>query len=339
METVVITGGSLLADEINDDIGSYSFPCLKIENTDYKELIGQRGLRYLTDATKMSLVTMDMSKEQAQVGEFVSERCGIVVATNFSSLATIYKFDMETLTDGPRAVSAMQGPNLVLNATAAMLGIHFNITGFNTTISSGRVASLDALEYAYEMIQKNEVDMAIVTGVEEKTKEYQDWLIDFNIMGSDDVSLIKQLSGTVILESESHARARGAKIYGRIINFSSTFNSEYLISGGTDVDDSEDYNYMISQLIDNIEEVENICVSDNRLMGKNNKELKYISETFPQAKIISAYDVFGGELFGATGMAQLLHSLHTFEPGKGIIFNNDWTGNFRGILLEKVAKA
>ena len=61
----------------------------------------------------------------------------------------------------------------MLNATAAKLGIHFNITGFNTTISTGRVASLDALEYAYHMIQKQEVDLVIMTGVEEWTPTYK----------------------------------------------------------------------------------------------------------------------------------------------------------------------
>lgn len=336
METVVITGGSMLVDEIQDETGSYSFPTLKIENIDYKELIGKRGLRYLTDATKMGLVTTNMSKEHANVKEFVSERCGIVVATNFSSLSTISEFDIETLTSGPRAVSAMQGPNLVLNATAAMLGIHYNITGFNTTISSGRVAVFDALEYACEMIQKNEVDMVIVTGVEERTKALEDWLVDCQLVENDKLVMIKPMSGTVILESESHATARGAKVYGRILKFCQTFNGDYLVKGGKDIDKSEDYNYMIHNLVDDYEEIKNICISDNRLIDKNSDELSEMSKTFKPSKIISTYEVFGGELLGATGMAQLLHSLHTFEPGKGIIFGNDWTGNFRGLLLEKV---
>lgn len=339
METVVITGGAMLVDEMHAEIDSYSFPFLKIENIDYKELIGKRGLRYLTDATKMALVTTNMSKEHAKVEEFVSERCGIVVATNFSSLSTISEFDLETLTNGPRAVSAMQGPNLVLNATAAMLGIHFNITGFNTTISSGRVVVFDALEYACEMIQKNEVDMVIVTGVEEKTQALEDWLVDCQLIENDKLTMIKPMSGTVILESESHAKARGAKVYGRILNFCQTFNGDYLVKDGKDIDKSEDYNYMIHNLVDDYEEIKNICISDNRLIEETSNELSDISKIFNHSKIISTYEVFGGELLGATGMAQLLHSLHTFEPGKGIIFSNDWTGNFRGMLLEKTAMA
>ncbi|MDR2023778.1 MAG: hypothetical protein LBQ71_11175 [Hungatella sp.] len=337
METVVITGGSLIADKIPDNHENYLFPVLKLENVDYRQLIGGKGLRYLTDATKMALVTTNMLKEQTKVEEFCSERCGIVVATNFSSLAAIIDFDMAALTEGPRAVSAMQGPNLVLNATAAALGIHHNITGFNTTISSGRVASMDALEYAYEMIQKKEVDMVIVTGVEEIKKECKECFIDMNLMGITDFSQLKSFSGTVLLEAETHAMKRGAKIYGRVLKFSSGFNSNYLINGGNHTDGREEYTYMAEALSNDFHEIKNICISPYCMITEDQYELEFINDNFTNAKLISTYHVFGGELMGASGIAQMLHSLHTFEPGKGIIFCNDWTGNFRSLLLEKMA--
>lgn len=339
METVVITGGSLIADKMPDNHENYLFPVLKLENADYRQLIGGRGLRYLTDATKMALVTTRMLKEHAKVEEFLPERCGIVVATNFSSLAAIKDFDMATLTEGPRAVSAMQGPNLVLNATAAMLGIHHNITGFNATISSGRTASFDAVEYAYEMIQKKEVDMVIVTGVEEIKEECKDYLLDMRLRGVTDFSQLKHFSGTILLESETHAEKRGAKIYGRVLNFCSAFNSNYLINGGNPADEKEEYDYMAQTLANDFNEIKNICISTNCLVEKDQQELEYIDENFAHAKIVSTYHAFGGELLGATGIAQILHGLHTFEPGKGIILCSDWTGNFRSLLLEKNAMA
>lgn len=339
METVVITGGSLIADQMPDSHENYLFPVLKLENADYRQLIGGKGLRYLTDATKMALVTTKMLKEHAKVEEFLPERCGIVVATNFSSLAAIIDFDMATLTEGPRAVSAMQGPNLVMNATAAMLGIHHNITGFNTTISSGRVASFDALEYAYEMIQKKEVDMVLVTGVEEIKEECKDCLLDMRLRGVADFSQLKQFGGTVLLESETHAEKRGAKIYGRVLNFCSAFNGNYLITGGNPADEAEEYNYMAHTLANDFGEVKNICISTDCLEENGQQELKYSKENFGHAKIISTYSEFGGELLGATCVAQILHGLHTFEPGKGIVFCSDWTGNFRSLLLEKTVMA
>lgn len=333
METVVITGGALIAEEIHDDNGGFLFPVLKLKAADYKELIGGRGLRYLTEATKMALVTTKMAKENAGIEEMIPERCGIVVATNFSSMATIIDFDKATLTEGPRAVSAMQGPNLVLNATAAKLGIHFNITGFNTTISTGRVAMQDSMEYAYHMIQKGEADMVLITGVEEMTDEYKQWLQETNIMEKEVLAELKQFSGSIILEAESHAKARGARIYGRILDFCSTFNGNYLINGGNETDEYEEYDFMTKQLGEC--EIKSICVSDNRLDGKSEYEAEYIKTHFANIKMVSSYDAFGGELLGATGAAQILYSLQNFNEGNGIIFCNDWTGNIRGLLIQK----
>lgn len=335
MEMVVITGGALIVEEMHDDNTGFLFPILKMEDIDYKELIGGRGLRYLTGATKMALVTTTMAKENAKIEDIISERCGIVVATNFSSIATIVDFDKETITEGPRAVSAMQSPNLVLNATAAKLGMHFDITGFNTTISTGRVSSLDAVDYACNMIHNEEVDMVIVTGVEEMSAELRKWLLETSNMSAEELEQVRQLSGTIILETISHAEKRGARIYGQILDSCSTINGNYLINGGKALDDFEEYSYMISQLVDNPDEIKNICVSDNRLDGKNVYEEEYIKNNFSHAKIISAYDVFGGELIGATGVAQIMYSLQKFGDGKGIVFCNDWTGNFRALLLQK----
>ncbi|EHJ52818.1 beta-ketoacyl synthase N-terminal-like domain-containing protein [Streptococcus macacae] len=334
METVVITGGSLVTEEINYD-KDFLFPVLKLENANYKELIGGRGLRYLTDATKMSLVAAKMAKENAQIEEFIPERSGVVVATNFSSMSTIVDFDKLTLAEGPRSVGAMQGPNLVLNATAAKLGIHFNISGFNTTISTGRVAALDALEYAYHMIQKREVDLVIVTGVEEFTPAYKQWLAETHIMSADQIAQLRQLGGTIILESQSHAKARGAKIYGQILKFCSTFDSHFLVKNTNKKNENnyEEYHYLMTELSENTEEYMSICIADNHLMEDHQDEIDYFQRNFKQTEILPIYDVFGGELFGSTGIAQILYSLQKFQEEKGAILCNDWSGNFKGLSL------
>ena len=333
METVVITGGALITEEMNHS-GDFLFPVLKLEEANYKDLLGGRGLRYLTEATKMALVAAKMAKENAKVEDLVPERSGVVVATNLSSMSTIVDFDYLTLTEGPRAVGAMQGPNLVLNATAAKLGIHFNITGFNTTISTGRVASLDALEYAYHMIQKQEVDLVIMTGVEEWTPTYKKWLEETNLMSAEQLNQFRQLGGTIILESESHAQARGAKIYGQIVDFSSTFAPALLAGGGVELESRLEYSYLIDDLAKDRDKISTVCVADSHLDTSHQERDTYFRKCFEQAELIAIGDVFGGDLFGSTGVAQVLCSLQKFQGGNGLIFCHDEGGNFRGLLLK-----
>ena len=335
MGKVVITGGALISEDVEKDTGDFSFPVIKLSDVDYNEMIGGRGLRYLTDSTKMALITAGKAKENAGIDEISSERSGIVVATNFSSISTIVDFDNETLTAGPRAVGAMQSPNLVLNATAAKLGIHFDITGFNTTVSSGRVGTYDAIDYACNMISNGETDMVMVTGVEEVKDELKDWLYKTNNMDEEELKMLRQFCGTIILEDEEHAKKRGAKIYGKIAGSCSCMNSNYLVNGGSKEDDLEEYDYLTKSIVDDAEEVKSICLSDNRFDNKEEYEYEFVKETFPKASVISTEEMFGGEKFGATGAAQILYSLDRFDEGKGIVFCNDWTGNFRALLLEK----
>lgn len=335
MRDVVITGGALISEEVGKNATDFVFPVIRLSDVDYDEMIGGRGLRYLTDATKMALITANKAKENAGIEDIDSERSGIVVATNFSSISTIVDFDKTTITEGPRAVGAMQSPNLVLNATAAKLGIHFDITGFNTTVSSGRVGTFDAIDYACNMIQNDEVDMVMVTGVEEMKKQLRDWFFDTKNFTEDKLSMLRQFCGTIILESEEHAKERNAKIYGKIKGSCSSINCNYLVNGGTDEDDLEEYDYLTESLAKDEEDIWNICLSDDRFDGKDKYEAEYMNGRFPKAKVVSVREMFGGEKFGATGAAQILYSLNSFDEGKGLVFCNDWTGNFRALLLEK----
>ena len=42
MVDVVVTGGALIAEEIKNDSKDFSFPMLKLQDVDYKEMIGGR---------------------------------------------------------------------------------------------------------------------------------------------------------------------------------------------------------------------------------------------------------------------------------------------------------
>ena len=86
MREVVITGGALISEEVGKNATDFVFPVIRLSDVDYDEMIGGRGLRYLTDATKMALITANKAKENAGIEDIDSERSGIVVATNFSSI-------------------------------------------------------------------------------------------------------------------------------------------------------------------------------------------------------------------------------------------------------------
>jgi 3-oxoacyl-[acyl-carrier-protein] synthase II len=73
---------------------------------------------------------------------------GVSIGTTFGSLHSISQFDRSGLIEGPRAVNPSRFPNTVINSPASQVSIRFKIKGFNTTLSTGFCASLDAISYA-----------------------------------------------------------------------------------------------------------------------------------------------------------------------------------------------
>lgn len=336
MDSVVITGGAIVIEKVFDLRKTSKFPIKKIEEINYSELIGSRGLKYLTEATKQSLAASIIAKEHAGLMEIPNERGGVILATNLASISYVTEFDLISLEEGVNNVSPMQGPNLLLNAPASRLGIHHKLSGYNTTITSGRVGALDALEFACQSILKGEVDISIVGGVEEKTQNYINWFVQAGLIDESESERINQGAGVVILESKEHAENRGATIYGEILNFSSYFDVQYLNNNRESNNLAENYKQLIEDVINSEDyEINSLCLSDNQLDRLSMNEQSFLENYFQNVEFIKHFDEFGGELNSCSGIVQLLSSLEKTKDGHGIIFNYDWFGNFRSLLFRK----
>jgi 3-oxoacyl-[acyl-carrier-protein] synthase II len=76
------------------------------------------------------------------------------------------EFDREVLTEGLDFSNPALFPSTVLNAASSQVSIRFNIQGFNSTISTGYTASLEALNYALSALATNKAKTVLVGGVE-----------------------------------------------------------------------------------------------------------------------------------------------------------------------------
>ncbi|WP_202080460.1 beta-ketoacyl synthase N-terminal-like domain-containing protein [Caldalkalibacillus salinus] len=357
MNEVVITGGAILLDTYRHTMDE-CYPIKKVGDISYADFIGTRGLKYLTESTKMSLTASVMAKAHAELEEVEPERGGVVLATNMASISYVTDFDMTSLVEGVNDVSPMQGPNLLLNAPASRLGIFHRFSGFNTTVTSGRVGGHDALEYAYQAIARDEVDVCIVAGVEEKSEEYLNWHIQSGRIKQHETDLINQGAAVVILESKTHALQRGATIYGTLSGFASYFDPNALREQTEQVSVSG-YQHLMDTLFSPVHEVaatqdvyssnssqqahssdistiKSVCIADSQLHRSGEEEKAFILNHLGTGPlVINHFERFGGELYGACGILQLLTALHQTEEGHGLIFNYDWFGHYRSLLFHK----
>lgn len=141
----------------------------EVNDFDPKVYMGPKGLRSLDRSTKLlcSAARMCIDDSGFEISEQNTDDVGVAVGTTFGSLKSISDFDRVTLTEGPRYTNPAHFPNTVINSPASQVSIWNNIQGFNTTISTGFTASIDAMNYAYDFIRLQRAKLVYTGSVEE----------------------------------------------------------------------------------------------------------------------------------------------------------------------------
>ena len=176
--------------------------------------------------------------------EIEPERTGIVMGTAMSGISTI-AFTQEALTGashkkvGPRFI-----PKILGNIAAANIAIEHNIQGPSLTVSTACSSGGDAIFQAAMLMQAGKADVMIAVGAESALCPIFIYSLanakalsrnNENPQGAScpfdearDGFVIGEGGGALILETESHAKARGAKIYGELLACGNTSDAYHV---------------------------------------------------------------------------------------------------------------
>ncbi|MCZ8519453.1 MULTISPECIES: beta-ketoacyl synthase N-terminal-like domain-containing protein [Paenibacillus] len=209
---------------------------IRVRPEDLVPVLGTKGLRFVHRASRFLLAAAAAAVEEAGLpsGGVDPDRFGIVVGSNYANLHTADLYDRTLLTEGPRAVSAMEAPNLLVNAPAALLAIRLQARACNTTISTGACAGLDALGYAMTLLRRGKADCILVGGTEELSRQ----LLGIYTMAGALPAVPSEETGrpfdafsrgitpgegavAVMLERRSFAEGRGARIQAQLASWTS----------------------------------------------------------------------------------------------------------------------
>jgi 3-oxoacyl-[acyl-carrier-protein] synthase II len=214
------------------------------EITDFDAIayLGKKGLRELDRSTRLvcSAAKLALDDSKLEVSEANTRSMGVSIGTTFGSLHSIAQFDRSGLIEGPRFVNPSHFPNTVINSPASQVSIRFTIKGFNTTLSTGFCAGLDALSYAADFIRLGRADAVLAGGVEELCEETFRMFHDLGYLsgmsGAEPVSrpfdagrdgfVLSEGSAVLVVEDEEHARSRGVDILAVILGCGNAFDPE-----------------------------------------------------------------------------------------------------------------
>lgn len=308
------------------------------EITDFnpEAILGLKGLRNMDRSTKLVLSASKLALDDAGIANPISEEdtdsFGVSLGSTMGSVWSISEFDKEGLREGPRAVNPALFQNTVINAPASQVSIRFNIQGFNSTISTGFCASLDAIYYAMNMIDLYEYKAVLTGGVEELCEQtYKGFYKIGHLAGSRpdkkeiNCPFDKRRNGIVfgegacivILEELEHAKKRNAKIYAEVLGYGTSFDPK---SKNIYSPKAEGATRAIKLCLEDAglspDDVDYISATANSTLDCDAMETTAVKNAFDgRAKKIpiSSIKSMAGEAFSASGAMNLAGSLGVLE--------------------------
>jgi len=307
----------------------------EITDFDPLSILGKKGLRDLDRSTKLicSAAKLAIDDARLQITNENSNSIGVSIGATFGSLHSISQFDRTGLIEGPRFVNPSHFPNTVINSPASQVSIRYKIKGFNTTISTGFCASLDAVCYATDFIQLNRADVVLAGGVEELCEETFLGFHKLGCLSGEDGSepvccpfdarrngiILSEGAAVLVLEDEEHALNRGATILAKVLGFGNAFGR----SADSDFDhQGQGLKHAVAHALRdasvNPEDIDYICASSNSTKGLDRMETRGIKEVFGKHAYsipVSSVKSMVGESFSASGALSLAAGVGALQKG------------------------
>jgi len=195
-------------------------------------------------STQFALVAALEAWADAGAPDVDPERLGVDFATGIGGVWTLLNA-WDTLREkGPRRVMPMTVPMLMPNASAGFLSLHFGARAFARTVASACASSVESLDSAYHHLQAGDADIVIAGGAESAIHPIT--VASFSSMQAlsrrndspatasrpwdvdRDGFVMGEGAAVLILETEEHAVARGAKIYAELAGTATTADSYHI---------------------------------------------------------------------------------------------------------------
>jgi 3-oxoacyl-[acyl-carrier-protein] synthase II len=205
-------------------------PSLKIRRLD-------RASQFAIAASQMALADAGLTINR----DVPAERIGIILGSGFGGVVNAEAFHRGQVLRGPSDLNPVLFPNTVPNAAASNTSIELGIKGPNSTIVQSFCTAEAALLFGCQQLLAQKADVIVTGGVDELSPMlYRGWnelRMTAWDAGEGERSAPYDLkrngfvpgegAGILILERETDALLRRARIYGKICSFATAGGAEH----------------------------------------------------------------------------------------------------------------
>ncbi|GEC91482.1 MULTISPECIES: beta-ketoacyl-ACP synthase II [Brevibacillus] len=219
-----------------------------VRDFDPVERFGRKEARRMDRFCQFALAAVEEALEDAQLRleELDPERIGVYVGSGIGGVATLLEQHDVLRERGPERVSPTLVPMLISNMAAAMISIKYGLYG--PTMSPVTACSIGntSIGEAFRLIRSGGADVVIAGGSEAAVTDIS--LASFSnatalSTRNDDPAgasrpfdsqrdgfVMAEGAGIVILESESHAKKRNARMYAEVIGYGASSDAYHMVA-------------------------------------------------------------------------------------------------------------
>jgi 3-oxoacyl-[acyl-carrier-protein] synthase II len=290
----------------------------------------------LDPSAQYAVIAAKQAWADAGAPEVEPERLGVDFATGIGGLQTTLA-GWDTLREkGPRRVMPMSVPMLMPNAPAAAVSMHLNARAYARTVASACASSTESLVNAFESLRSGRADVIVAGGSEavihaltiaafasmqalsKRNDSPETASRPYSI--DRDGFVMGEGGAALVLETEEHAKARGAKIYAEIAGGGVTADSYHITAPEPEgLGASRAVRFALEQAGASVDDVTHINAHATSTPTGDIAEYKALRSVFGDRVHdipVSATKASTGHLLGGTGALEAIFTILALQERK-----------------------
>lgn len=262
-------------------------------------------------------------------------RMGVVLSSAIGGLETLIENTRIVYEQGPRKVSPFAIPMLMSNGAAGMMAIDYGFHGPAYSVVSACASGSDGIGFAWLLIKSGMVDV-VIAGASEATitpvgialfdrlgamsRKNEDYEITPQPFDKNRDGLVMgEGAAVVVLESETHAKARGVEILAELAGYGATADAFHITAPTEDGAGGARAIQMALQSAGlNEDQVDYINAHGTATVLNDLSETRAIKKVFKENAYripISSTKSMTGHMMGATGALELIFCVLAVRNG------------------------
>ena len=276
-----------------------------------------------------------LSSSGLEITEANASRIGVLVSSAIGGIKSLQDAVITNHTEGPRRVSPFLIPMLMPNGAAGMIAIDHQIKGPCFSVASACASGADGIGTALLMLKAGMIDAALAGGAE--TTVCTTGVAAFDRVGAmsrrnEDYSKTPQPfdrnrdglvmgegAAVLVLETESHARARGANILAELAGYGATADAFHVTAPH---ENGEGGSAAMRMALDsaraNVNELGYISAHGTGTLLNDQSETRAVKAAFGERAYeipISSTKSMTGHMMGATGALEAIFCVQVVRQG------------------------